>query len=469
MGLNKGKYYDAKLTRQLCDGMSESSVKYKEFADDTHRAYDDFDKNELFHGTAATALKTFMVGGTGKILTEITDIHKQMVEDQTLLISSFEAMVDPSPTARIEYDTLDIINTDFKGYSNTFTGIASDVDSIVSSLNAEFCSYDHFPKPDSKSAINGFATMCGGEGSGGFIKECQNKLISFDSEVTTYLKGRDTKDRAIEIGDRVLASKATMSTGTPSLAKTPMVTVTKNETFMNCAAIPAAMAPGAVALTQEYGMYLSSIDADSATIEYILGLLGLTAVDGPLPFAEILVLLILCGIAAQHLYDAAKEFFETQKRIQEIQKQSEAGAQSETEEKTGESDGETENGEDAGGNERETDKEFDLDKLSRSQRKAVESAENIINDHLKESDLEAAKGDLEGKPIPKQDGGYWNHEQEVRDAYKGLNRAKDTLEGSLRNPNLEPEVQDYLQKELDKANDYLNMIEDIFEPYGGIE
>ena len=48
MGLNKGKYYDAKLTRQLCDGMNESSVKYKEYADATHQAYGDFDKNELF-------------------------------------------------------------------------------------------------------------------------------------------------------------------------------------------------------------------------------------------------------------------------------------------------------------------------------------------------------------------------------------------------------------------------------------
>ncbi|MEW4415255.1 RHS repeat-associated core domain-containing protein [Clostridium sp. AN503] len=44
---------------------------------------------------------------------------------------------------------------------------------------------------------------------------------------------------------------------------------------------------------------------------------------------------------------------------------------------------------------------FDTSKLIRSQQKAIESADNIISDHLKESDLSAALGDLQGNPIEK--------------------------------------------------------------------
>ncbi len=88
--------------------------------------------------------------------------------------------------------------------------------------------------------------------------------------------------------------------------------------------------------------------------------------------------------------------------------------------------------------------DFDLTKLSRSQQKAIESADNIINDHLKSSDLSAALGDLQGNPIAKPNGGYWNHAQEVKDAYTGLVRAEKTLAGSLQNPNLALDVRAFI-------------------------
>ena len=116
----------------------------------------------------------------------------------------------------------------------------------------------------------------------------------------------------------------------------------------------------------------------------------------------------------------------------------------------------------------ESEPNFDINKLTRSQKKAIESAENTINDHLKESDLSAALNDLQGNPIEKPGGGYWNHAQEVRDAYPSLKRAKNTLEGSLKNPNLEPDVRNYIQSKYDTITEYMTRIEDLFAPYGGI-
>ena len=112
--------------------------------------------------------------------------------------------------------------------------------------------------------------------------------------------------------------------------------------------------------------------------------------------------------------------------------------------------------------------EFDISKLSRSQQKAIESARNNINDHLKESDLSGALMELQGNPIPKADGGYWNHIQEVKDAYTGLVRAEGTLSGSLKNPNLASDVREFIQGEYDIIKFYIQTIEDLFAPYGGI-
>ena len=113
--------------------------------------------------------------------------------------------------------------------------------------------------------------------------------------------------------------------------------------------------------------------------------------------------------------------------------------------------------------------DFDLSKLSRSQQKAIESADNIINDHLKSSDLSAALGDLQGNPIAKPNGGYWNHAQEVKDAYTGLVRAEKTLVGSLQNPNLAPDVRAFIQGKYDLISNYISIIEEMFATYGGIK
>ncbi|MCX4378631.1 MAG: polymorphic toxin type 28 domain-containing protein, partial [Lachnospiraceae bacterium] len=120
------------------------------------------------------------------------------------------------------------------------------------------------------------------------------------------------------------------------------------------------------------------------------------------------------------------------------------------------------------GNEGGKGVDFDQTKLSRSQQKAIESADNIINDHLKSSDLSAALGDLQGNSIAKPNGGFWNHAQEVKDAYTGLVRAEKTLAGSLQNPNLTPDVRAFIQSKYDSIIKYMDIIEEMFAPYGGI-
>ncbi|MCM1500921.1 MAG: polymorphic toxin type 28 domain-containing protein [Clostridium sp.] len=89
---------------------------------------------------------------------------------------------------------------------------------------------------------------------------------------------------------------------------------------------------------------------------------------------------------------------------------------------------------------------------------------------MKSSDLTAAAlNDLRGNPIAKSNGGYWNHEQEVRDAYAGLQRVEKTLSGSLKNPDLAPDVRAFIQGKYNSVRDYLRIIEEIFAPYGGIK
>lgn len=118
---------------------------------------------------------------------------------------------------------------------------------------------------------------------------------------------------------------------------------------------------------------------------------------------------------------------------------------------------------------KETPKPSVVKELSRAMKKNLKTLDNIINKHLTEKDFSGTLRDLQGNPVPKPGGGYWNHLQEMMGSYKGLTKIKRGLAGSLQNPNLTGSVRKTLQDSLDKANKYLNKIEDLFEPFGGIK
>lgn len=48
-------------------------------------------------------------------------------------------------------------------------------------------------------------------------------------------------------------------------------------------------------------------------------------------------------------------------------------------------------------------------------------------------------------------------------------RAEKTLAGSLQNPNLAPDVRAFIQGKYDSIINYINIIEEMFAPYGGIK
>ena len=93
---------------------------------------------------------------------------------------------------------------------------------------------------------------------------------------------------------------------------------------------------------------------------------------------------------------------------------------------------------------------------------------HTINDHLTDGDFSGTLRDLQGNPVPNGRGGYFDHLGEMQNSYKSLKKIKKALEGSLKNPNLSEVHRALLQEGLDKANFYIDKIEELFDTYGGI-
>lgn len=194
MGINNGKFFDAKLSGEYYNILNAAKTLYDKDADDVRNANDDFNSNERFTGLGAGGLKKFIKYGTGKIVDDQTNLYSNIIASQKQVMQAFSDKVDKAPNARMEYDTLEKINTDFKGYYDVYEENAKAVYEIVKALNEEFGDEIEggFPQPDSKTGRERYIHICGGEDpKAGYFKECQDKLVSFDAEMKGYLNSKN--------------------------------------------------------------------------------------------------------------------------------------------------------------------------------------------------------------------------------------------------------------------------------------
>ncbi|RKM57748.1 hypothetical protein D6856_13920 [Butyrivibrio sp. XB500-5] len=209
MGFHDGKFYDAKLSREYYEGLKKSRTDFDVNADLVRSANNAFDANTLYNGDTARAHKRFIKNGCGKMLNDETDMMAEMTSHQEYMMSAFEGMVDADPNARIEINTLDTINRDFKGFHGRFKELTEQTHKVVTDLNNEFgAEVGGFPYPNGPAALEPLTLLCGGEDPGkGYFKDCQNMLISYDETVHGYLKSKDIPFNTQDLNKRVKATK----------------------------------------------------------------------------------------------------------------------------------------------------------------------------------------------------------------------------------------------------------------------
>lgn len=103
--------------------------------------------------------------------------------------------------------------------------------------------------------------------------------------------------------------------------------------------------------------------------------------------------------------------------------------------------------------------------FTRAQIVTLAKLNNLVNDHLTEGDFSGTELDLQGKPVPKPGGGTWNHLEEMNNAYDGLKSVQKGLEGTLKNPNIDPVTKQHIQDALTKTNTYITKIEKLYNKY----
>jgi filamentous hemagglutinin len=98
-----------------------------------------------------------------------------------------------------------------------------------------------------------------------------------------------------------------------------------------------------------------------------------------------------------------------------------------------------------------------VQQLNQKQESAIKKIDNTVKNSLKDHDITGTLKDMDGNPVPKQDGGYWDHMQEMQNTLRGLRNNANTLK-DVNNPEA--------QAAYGRATDAINKIESALKGHG---
>ena len=108
-------------------------------------------------------------------------------------------------------------------------------------------------------------------------------------------------------------------------------------------------------------------------------------------------------------------------------------------------------------NDHEKQESKPVNKLNQKQESAIKKIDNTIKNALKDHDITGTLKDMDGNPVPKESGGYWDHMQEMQNTLRGLRNHADTLK-NVNNPEA--------QAAYGRATDAINKIESALKGHG---
>ena len=204
MGINNGKFFDAKETSSFFSDIETEFNSFKTSAISHMQSQNTLATTPYWQGYDAELAKKMLGEKDATLLQDILDLQTSMVQLQNDILEKFRWDVDSDYDARIEYDTLEEIDNDFIDFYNEFNDNAKQIDTMVDTLTKLYGKYGSFTSINNTDAIQAFADICSAvEPNTGYMHECMNKLTKFDDEATQLILDTALDKKIADIASRL--------------------------------------------------------------------------------------------------------------------------------------------------------------------------------------------------------------------------------------------------------------------------
>ncbi|WP_176761874.1 hypothetical protein [Pseudobutyrivibrio sp. YE44] len=156
---------------------------------------------DAWQGEDADAAKDLLANEQVPLLDKIIAIQKDAMEFAEHSLRMFEIYFeDNSYDLRINYDSLEKINNDFKELYFETVDIFDSLEEIASRCQQKYSKYGNIRTPDFSGCRNAMIDLCGGEDDeAGYIYNCMQRFIEYDDAVCRELAESGLMERAQEL------------------------------------------------------------------------------------------------------------------------------------------------------------------------------------------------------------------------------------------------------------------------------
>ena len=202
------KKFDAEKFDRFVDNLAHDIDRYIGDARALETGYGKYYNNSTYVGKAATASKEFIDRKQfEKFHVGSKDIQRELFNRCLGVKNMFEARVDPSPKARIDNETLDLIKRDHMTFADKLEYEGYDIECIAREIESEYGKYGDVTQPNYRRALVVYDEFCG---SGGFLDKCLRKFEDFNEEARQYTKRAMIKEQSYDIQKDIKATASAL-------------------------------------------------------------------------------------------------------------------------------------------------------------------------------------------------------------------------------------------------------------------
>ena len=147
-----------------------------------------FQNNDTFTGEKATVIKNLVGNDEVGIVNAQKDMQAKALAMYKHAVESFADKVDSAPNARLDFDTLDMVESDLKAIYSDVDTTCAEIETIAKEMHAKYGHLGHITVPDANPLRESLEELCGGYNpEAGFYHDLKQKIIDWDEEECAYI------------------------------------------------------------------------------------------------------------------------------------------------------------------------------------------------------------------------------------------------------------------------------------------
>ena len=205
------KYFSVEEMNSLIENLELAFTDYGDKADTLISKCKEFQNDDSYTGERATVVKDLVGDNEVSLVNAQKDMQAKLLSMYKHAADSFAEKVDSAPNARLDLETLDMVESDLKAIYRDVDTTCAEIENIAKEMNAKYGHFGHITVPNADPLRESLENLCGGYNpEAGFYHDLKQKFINWDEEECAYIESQLLSDEIEKANSSVIQVNTTL-------------------------------------------------------------------------------------------------------------------------------------------------------------------------------------------------------------------------------------------------------------------